>query len=207
MGVFEKYLASKDLTKIKGTIGDHQAAVRSYFQERFAGKPAANPYLQKAVKEGAAKLKAAGATDDAKKFAEVPGGKGDKARTDFIAAVEGAIQEAFNGLEPPPAPSTLKYEDIDKRFADPKLETRIEGLQQNVAKNIKAKICSIYGAGSRYKGHGPTTALGSGVLHAHVGNGDGIAFKWEGETLVIHGYGVKDDSAKPGNSGYAWTTK
>jgi hypothetical protein len=203
MGVFSEFLTTKELTKIKGTIGEHQAAVREYFATRFQGKTAANTFLQQAVKEGAAKLKAKGATDESKKFAEVGGGKGEAARTDFVNAVEAAIQEAFNAVEPPPeeAPE-LNYETIDKRYAVPSLAAKIENMR-----DATTKICSIYARGKAYKGHGPTTSLGSGVLHAHVGNGDGIGFKWDGDTLVIYGYGKKSDAAPKGTSGYAWTTR
>ena len=57
-----------------------------------------------------------------------------------------------------------------------------------------------------YAGHGRTTALGAGVLHCHVTNSDGIAFKWNGDNLEVVAWGTKWDAAPDGNSGYKWTT-
>ena len=84
-------------------------------------------------------------------------------------------------------------------------------LENRATAADKIKVCAIHARGNAYRGHGPTTAPFNGmgianVLHAHVGNGTGLAFKWVGNTLQIHGLGVKSDAAGAGTSGYNWTT-
>ncbi len=55
-------------------------------------------------------------------------------------------------------------------------------------------------------GHGKTVALGGGVVHCHVTNNDGIAYKWNKENLIVVAWGQKSDSAGSGTSGYEWVT-
>jgi hypothetical protein len=81
-----------------------------------------------------------------------------------------------------------------------------DSLARKLDTFTKGKIASVFDYGNNYKGHGPTRNLGVGVLHAHVGGGDGIAFSWTGDILTIHGYGTKSDSAASGSSGYKWIT-
>lgn len=72
-------------------------------------------------------------------------------------------------------------------------------------RKIQTKIKSV-ALDPGYAGHGRTTALGSGVLHCHVTNRDGIAYKWNRENLIVVAWGQKNDSAPDGNSGYDWVT-
>lgn len=48
---------------------------------------------------------------------------------------------------------------------------------------------------------------GEKVFHKHVTGSDAIAYKWDGEKLVVMGWGVKSDSASKGTGGYEWSTK
>lgn len=78
--------------------------------------------------------------------------------------------------------------------------TKVEKLCK-ADKNVLLKIQSIMNGSD--KGHGAVKNLG-GANHAHVTNGDGIAFKWKGKDLVIVGYGVKGENLPAGNCGYTW---
>ena len=122
-------------------------------------------------------------------------------KTEFETLIEQLIDDM---LPAPPRGSVIRpYAEIANEFDAP----------QNVRsaidreRSVQTKVASVFSMGVGYTGHGPTTALGMGVLHCHVGNGDGIAFKWEGGRLKVVALGKKSDSAPSGNSGYSWHTK
>jgi hypothetical protein len=122
-------------------------------------------------------------------------------KTEFESLIEHLIDDM---LPAPPRGSVIRsYADIKNEFdATNTVKNAIER-----DRNVQTKVASVFCMGSDYKGHGPTVALGHGVLHCHVGNGDGIAFKWEGGRLKVVALGKKSDSVPSGNSGYNWHTK
>jgi hypothetical protein len=122
-------------------------------------------------------------------------------KTEFETLIEYLIDEM---LPDPPRGSVIRtYADIKNDFdATDTVKTAIER-----DRNVQTKVASVFCMDQGYKGHGPTIALGYGVLHCHVGNGDGIAFKWEGGRFKVIALGKKSDSAPSGNSGYNWHTK
>lgn len=204
-GIFEDYLRGQNPASLhRHTIDDHRGFVRKIFQRRFDGM-LFSIFLQNAIKASEAVLTKAGAANghDSKAFGTLSGGK--KIREDFIKAVEDEIQRAILHLDPPET-TAAAISDYDDLIADGKVFLRNPRLADHLTETARKKVAAIYDYGDTYGGHGPTTALGSGVLHAHANNDDGIAFKWGTGVLEIVAYGTKSDSASPGNSGYAWTT-
>ncbi len=69
---------------------------------------------------------------------------------------------------------------------------------------VQSKLKTILSKGPGYLGHKAVTAI-KAQGHDHVGDDDAVAFDWDGIDLKVVAYGVKNDNAKPGNSGYKWT--
>ena len=121
--------------------------------------------------------------------------------TEFETLIEQLIDDM---LPAPPRGSVIRsYDEIAGEFdASRNVRSAIDR-----DRSVQTKVASVFTMGEGYTGHGRTTALGIGVLHCHVGNGDGIAFKWEGGRFKVVALGKKSDSAPSGNSGYNWHTK
>lgn len=207
-GIYEKLLDEHQLT-VNSTIESHAVLAHKFwskvFPEKDFGKyrtPAETAATKLLVDEDLY------ARED-KSWAELggkakEGGKlrpaGGKLRDAYIAIIEAKVLEALNAFYPKQKQPALK------RFDELTILYSKASLLPLLTQEDKSKIASIVAQGTTYTGHGATTSLGPGVVHAHVTNGTGIAFKWEGESLKLYGVGQKSDSAKPGNSGYNWTT-
>ena len=206
MGMYEKILNEKRYTTVVGTINDHIAHVRQIFPKLFEGKNF-NIYMQVAVKDIATFLNEKKITElqCTETWGKLPMGKGTMTRNAFVEVVEKVLQTAVSSLEPlePTRPTVSSYATL---VTDGKVAIVNDNLARKLDTFTKGKIASVFDYGNNYKGHGPTRNLGVGVLHAHVGGGDGIAFSWTGDVLTIHGYGTKSDSAPSGSSGYKWIT-
>lgn len=139
--------------------------------------------------------------------ADIPAG-GAK-RDLFIEAVEVELVSALQALYPPPPAAVAP--NFDRLMQGGLVAFPDERLLGKATADDKTKICAIYDRGAGYRGHGPTVQpfdrlLIRNILHAHVGQGTGLAFKWTGQRLEIHGLGKKSDAAGAGTSGYNWTT-
>lgn len=106
-------------------------------------------------------------------------------------------------IKPPEPESTEEAKEkepaIDVEYKTQKLE-RFSQADNGILNKIK----------SIRKGSGTSqTQLidGERVLHSHVRNDDAIAFRWDGDKLIIMAYGVKKDTAPKGSGGYKWDTK
>ncbi len=207
MGIYDKILDAKRWNANAPTINDHFVDIRQIFPKLFEGK-SFNTYMQMAVKDASKVLEDAKVTDEQMKaaWARIPMGRGAITRTNFVAAVEKALQEAMKGLEPL-EPARAVQSDYATLRANGGVVMANTSLEAKLDRMTRTKVASVFDYGNTYGGHGPTRNLGPGVLHAHVGGGDGIAFSWTGDVLTIHGYGVKSDSAPSGSSGYSWTTR
>jgi hypothetical protein len=125
-------------------------------------------------------------------------------RDEWIAAAEEVIQAALSQLSPPPAGVSAK--SFDTLVTEGAITFTGNTVKNAMTKQGKTKASSIHAMGSNYSGHGPTISLGRNVFHAHIGNGDGLAFSWNNSNLVICGVGKKDGNTIKGTSGYTWTT-
>jgi hypothetical protein len=222
MPIFESALQAANLT-VNSTVDSHRNKLHSCWFPIFPDKNFAN-YRAFAKQDTDALLTAWGmwgeehfeklwSTFPAVAAAAAAGGVAIPAaaakRQQFIDAVEVRLQAALTALYPPPPPVPLA------NFAALKLAGSVTfpvaSLEAKATAADKTKVCAIHARGTGYRGHGPTTSPFNGlglanVLHAHVGNGTGLAFKWVGNTLHIHGLGQKSGAAGAGTSGYAWTT-
>ncbi len=202
MPIYTKYLTAEGFNKSVNTLNDYMAGVLGCLQGRVGGEPMYRtrlPMLNTRMTEWLGQRKL-GPRKTEKLVAL--GGDGDL----FIQFADGLVEETINAVlpAPPRAPQTLSFTQIPTGkliYGSP----RVQGLV-TADPNIKTKIASVYSMGQNYTGHGPTTSLGLGALHCHVGNGDGIGFKWVGDVLHILAWGQKSDSAGAGTSGYKWTT-
>jgi hypothetical protein len=197
------YLKSKKVTT-NSTISEYCTNARQYLQWRLGQHSGAIDRHRKALQGAIDQWMDINQTVGPEKRAGSFGAR-------LVTAMEPRIQDAISDLEPlpPPAPA-LNYDTLvgqgNITVSAGAATTAIGGLNTTTLANYKKKACSVYARGQGYRGHGPTSCLGVGVLHCHVGNGDGIGFRWVGTTLNIHGWGVKDDTAPKaqGNSGYKW---
>jgi hypothetical protein len=202
MPIFTKYLTAEGFNKSVNTLSDYMAGVLACLQGRVGGEPLYRtrvPLLNTRMSDWLGQRKL-GPRKTEKMVAL--GGEGDQ----FIQFADQLVEETINAVlpAPPRAPQSISFAQIPTG----KLvygSTRVQGLISADA-NIKTKIASVYSMGKTYTGHGPTVSLGIGALHCHVGNGDGIGFKWVADVLHILAWGQKSDSAGAGTSGYKWTT-
>lgn len=203
-GIFESYIDSKQANSyLKRSIRDHVNDIDGVFRQRFEGKLYSHAL---GVTKRAARdllVKVAPDPDDWEQPFVNLKGKGRSTRDAFVALVEKEVQYAMSHFFPADAegPVVSEYATL---VADGNVLLRRDGIDALLTDTAKKKVAAIYDYGNTYGGHGPTTALGPGVLHAHANDGDGIAFKFDGSTLEIVAYGTKSDTAPPGTSGYSW---
>ncbi|WP_263351765.1 hypothetical protein [Acidicapsa acidisoli] len=206
MPLFEKCLKASRID-VNKPVAVHLVAVRKVFPSMFPGQGTQTEvYLQEAVKAGARVLRkySIGTAQEETAWSLLGNTEGRppgaQMRDAFCKTIDEVLTSALDALEPAVKPSATpsSWSSIRKSFPVASLERRLEPAD-------KTKICAIYDRGKGYKGHGPTRSLGAGVLHAHVGNGTGVAFKWEGDSLAVYAVGEKSDKAPEGSSGYNWT--
>lgn len=234
IGIYKTYCKQMGI-KAHSTIGAHLRVLRKLLAERDKNRVFWAAALKAAtgVVDEYARPDIDGDGDGADdglydfKFADLlpkPGAKRETAaqiRDDFFRRVEAVLQLMASHYDP-----VEKVLYRGNQFLPLLQSNRVviepRSLLNRLTKNAHTKIASIYDLGRDHTGHGRTTALEDRqrprVFHAHVENGDGVAFYWRGgastsagpaapDVLVIVAYGTKVDRGSTGTSGYKWYTK